>query len=872
VYQKNDSTASLWGVAFADSNTAVAAGDAATILRTTNGGAAWRAIPVNPYFGLRRVSFADSLDGTAVGFDYYEQSALILRTTDAGLTWTRQIGGVNTELWDESFPTRNFGMIVGLNGTILRTTDGGAIWTQQPGGAGEDLIAVAMRDTLTGTIVGADGTILRSTDGGATWVLHPRVAGAPLYGVAYGDAQSEIAVGSGGTILRSTDGGNSWAARSVGLSNILLDVVSQTGGIFTVVGWNTRTGKGIILRTTDGGGDWDSTGVDYYLSAVGGSPDGALLSAGTGGTIIREVSSCAPFPNISVARPADGALHEPDLTISGFATGFNFGWSFVPAIFASGSIIQVAKDSAFGNMVIDSSLLLNGSRINTGLVSRLIVPGSRYYWHVRIRNADGSASDWSKTWTFTAASGGIGGIVFEDKNRDTVPDGMEKPLVGWKTLLSGSVQEVSFTDSAGRFSFGGLDSGSYAVSINAPTQWVVTWPATGLHDVFLGVNGVDSAVNFGVNIGYDTVSGRVFDDRNENGLLDNGEPGVAGWKIMLEGLAVDSAETDSSGYFAFPALSLGSYTISVVAASSWEQIYPQLEGGISFSLNKYGESLGGQNFAVHPIPPRVKMVIEVEDRSRVGFRNVWFGVRPGAAFGIWGIDSAASNVDFSEGEFELPPQLPGVFDARFVSPVPSGVRFGYGSWTDMRAYIAPAQADTYRLAFQPGTNYGGDYPMKIRWSSGLMSSSYDGIVVLFDSAGDLVSMRNSDSVVIADSSVTSVTIIARSPHIPLLGVRPTMNAVPVEFSLLQNFPNPFNPSTTIRYGLPHTARVVLALYNILGEKTAVLADGVQSAGYESVVFNAAAYPSGMYFYRLEASDVENPSNSFTMVKKLVVLR
>ncbi len=90
-------------------------------------------------------------------------------------------------------------------------------------------------------------------------------------------------------------------------------------------------------------------------------------------------------------------------------------------------------------------------------------------------------------------------------------------------------------------------------------------------------------------------------------------------------------------------------------------------------------------------------------------------------------------------------------------------------------------------------------------------------------------------------------------------------SLPKEYVLEQNFPNPFNPVTRIRYALPHNSKVRLEIYNIVGERVAVLVDGHQKAGYKVASWNAKDMASGVYFYRLRAGD-------FTSIKKMVVLR
>ena len=96
---------------------------------------------------------------------------------------------------------------------------------------------------------------------------------------------------------------------------------------------------------------------------------------------------------------------------------------------------------------------------------------------------------------------------------------------------------------------------------------------------------------------------------------------------------------------------------------------------------------------------------------------------------------------------------------------------------------------------------------------------------------------------------------------------------PTSISLDQNYPNPFNPTTTIRFGLPQRADVTLEVFNLLGEKVAVLARGNQEAGSHEVRFNAQDLSTGVYFYRLQVrqSDGGHSSNS-VQTRKLLIVR
>jgi hypothetical protein len=94
------------------------------------------------------------------------------------------------------------------------------------------------------------------------------------------------------------------------------------------------------------------------------------------------------------------------------------------------------------------------------------------------------------------------------------------------------------------------------------------------------------------------------------------------------------------------------------------------------------------------------------------------------------------------------------------------------------------------------------------------------------------------------------------------GKRP---ALPTAFALRQNFPNPFNPGTTIRYELPVASAVRLSLFDILGREVSLLVGGRREAGVHKVRFDASGVSSGVYFCRLHAGD-------FVQTKKLVVAK
>jgi photosystem II stability/assembly factor-like uncharacterized protein len=93
----------------------------------------------------------------------------------------------------------------------------------------------------------------------------------------------------------------------------------------------------------------------------------------------------------------------------------------------------------------------------------------------------------------------------------------------------------------------------------------------------------------------------------------------------------------------------------------------------------------------------------------------------------------------------------------------------------------------------------------------------------------------------------------------------TTGQIPGELLLKQNFPNPFNPSTTISYGLPQKANVSLVVYNTLGQAIATLVNREEEAGYHVAHFDGSTLASGVYFCRLTAGE-------FVRTSKLLLLK
>lgn len=112
---------------------------------------------------------------------------------------------------------------------------------------------------------------------------------------------------------------------------------------------------------------------------------------------------------------------------------------------------------------------------------------------------------------------------------------------------------------------------------------------------------------------------------------------------------------------------------------------------------------------------------------------------------------------------------------------------------------------------------------------------------------------------------------------PSLDVREVPQGMPQEFSLHQNFPNPFNPTTTIRFDIPVASNVSVKIYNLIGQKVAQLVDAERQPGAYTVNWDGSAedgaqLTSGIYFVKMVASPVGGDSPEYNALRKMIMVK
>jgi len=120
--------------------------------------------------------------------------------------------------------------------------------------------------------------------------------------------------------------------------------------------------------------------------------------------------------------------------------------------------------------------------------------------------------------------------------------------------------------------------------------------------------------------------------------------------------------------------------------------------------------------------------------------------------------------------------------------------------------------------------------------------------------------------VIYEYQISDVDITGRETiHEQVVSATPTASAVPLDFGLYANYPNPFNPATTIHYDVKETGLVSLKVFDLLGREVVTLVNGKMATGSHTIVWDATGLPSGVYLCRMEAE-------RFTETRKMVLVK
>ncbi len=208
------------------------------------------------------------------------------------------------------------------------------------------------------------------------------------------------------------------------------------------------------------------------------------------------------------------------------------------------------------------------------------------------------------------------------------------------------------------------------------------------------------------------------------------------------------------------------------------------------------------------------------------------------------------------------------------------VKYGSAMNQDVTGYPLPADTFDVSAGWNLIGSIGNPIPVSQITSTpgGMIASQFFGYDLFYSNADTLIpgkaywvkvnqagQLNLSPTFTTSSNRIVIVPTEEIPPSPPESEIRHSQFTIPREFLLEQNFPNPFNPSTVIRYQLANDSYVTLKIYNVLGEEVVMLVDEIQDAGFKSVQLDAGKMSSGVYTYRLIAG-------AYTATKKMLLMK
>ncbi|MBI5476199.1 MAG: T9SS type A sorting domain-containing protein, partial [Ignavibacteriales bacterium] len=500
----------------------------------------------------------------------------------------------------------------------------------------------------------------------------------------------------------------------------------------------------------------------------------------------------------------------------------------------------------------------------------------------------------------------IKGEIFFDKDQNGINNSTDPPMPGWRVTCSGSEGQIStLTDSAGNYYFDSLQIGEHVVTIDIKENWSPTYPLPAgtvsytislLADTSIGIcdfgfyarNAVGTKLTTGWNAIslpitvsnphykniFPMITSSVFLYHDyyipEDSLLKGlGYLGKFSNNqiIWTAGTPIDTVTVPlNEGWNIFGSIS----TPTPVNYARTSPLGISLTPFYSYDKNGYGFTdsiFPGNGYWVKMsqsgsifLSKNINQIIQKSDYNNLiseSFNSLVVKNASGELQKLYFSSNQQFNQAESELFFELPPRFQNddIFDARFLSlknpEWKGGIAGIFDGSADNRIPLIISAA-SYPLNFIYSQNKPDQYKYSIETPDGKFIKLADNVSIeIFKTSNNL--LNGSKEFWLVRDKISD------------------KNELPGNFSLKQNFPNPFNSGTVISFILPEDGVVKIELFNILGEKVAVLADGEMSGGEHYLNFgNNQNLASGLYLYK--ATFTNRSLSSFTQTKRMLLLK
>ncbi len=853
-------------------------------------------------------------------------------STDGGATWTqRETGDGGYTVVDPVATQIVFGQYVG--GSLKFSGDYGTSFTEigpadATGGLFYNPYELAPSDHNTVIFGRADiwkTTNVQLADPHHGWVKigGPFGGNVSAIGISHQNTNTIYIGSDNGKILVTTDNGTTWST-STGfpyVSDFAVDNNNDAICYATFGGFNYAQH---ISKTTDHGATW--TRITGNLpniptnTIVLRTTAPRMLFVGTDVGVYRSVDDGTTWQHFSNGMPAVAVFDLKYKESNGILLAATHGRGCFTYNLSGFTFDAAPSTLSFGRLLVgqskQDSIIVNNTGGSTLSISS--VTSTRADFTVSPTSASIPASGSQKfTVTYNPAPGGTesGAIVFASTSASS-PDSLH--VSGYGAVATINIVKLLDADGSNAtagdrtLKSWGLSVYEYFVSpvtLNMgaeASQLTVLVPHTGTYIIAESDSGVPWIRINGNRTGYDTVSvsnNSVINDTVVNAQYTLTAAIGAGWNMISNPFGVP----DDSLNAVFPGASTQAFSYATgIGYSRGTQIlngsgyfikFPSdhsqlLEGSvipsITISVGQGWNLIGSISWKV-PIRTIVQNPVNITQSAYFRYEGGYKlsdTIVPGRAYwiktkqvGNLTLSGSGSTVSTGKAQESLIPRDANeiTFTDRlgrsqtlyfggsiqqsdlYEMPPPVGMEEFDARYTSNRIaenFTAPSGEIPINLT-------SAEYPVNIRWH---LSAQERGRFFLRD--------RRNPSSFSSDIVATEGSSVVKNSQTLTLGQGAS---VPSVFSLWQNFPNPFNPATVIRYDLPVAARVRVTIYDILGREVKTLIEGVQGGGSMTVQWDGTdregiRVASGVYLYELTAVDQADPSKTFRQVRRMALLK
>lgn len=770
-----------------------------------------------------------------------EEGTMLHCSDGNGIVWESQTTGVDKQLRSVFFLNENLGWSVGELETVLKTTDGGSTWQILRSNGTQHFFEVFFHNENNGWLAGASGsygTVKYTTNGGTTW-LNKFTPTSRMMSIHFADASFGCTVGDGGRIFRTTDGGANWTLAVSNTTKDLRGVYLITDG----TGWAVGN-DGTIIRTTDWGENWN-----YQLSGISDNLNsvhkdwivgwaGVILHSTDSGTnwqksftgftswitgidFVTELIGYASGQNGRVYRTFNGGESWEELYIGAslnlndvdFWKYYDLTGSGAVVGEANGAYYTVFRTTDNGTTWLNRSFSIPQSYPATDLTECYRMQNTNFVvgmTGIIARTKDGGSSWDIQNNPFQSYD--LFAIDFESEN------------VGWAAGSSGTVLKT--TDNGENWFNVNPDNVSNFKSIYFPD----------LRNGFVvGVGGVIYRTTDGgydwtkvtPNVTSETLFSVYFIDKN------------VGWAAGQMGTILHTTNGGVDWYHQESGTNNLLHDISFT------------ETGIGWICGWYGTIIhttdGGGGLSLHSFwQNNLNITLADPGESSIDMNVI---VNPGhlnknlnsnIISGLTVVLDTIFHTNISDLIILL--EHLGVTDTLVMQPINSGSDFINCALTDASSVLVDEAEAPFTGIYKPHSSlsvFAGMDPNGI-WTLKIL---------------DLVSGNTG-------------TLEAWGLKLYLdaaTNIESDYKTIPKEYKVYQNFPNPFNPSTTIKWQIPKAVFVTLKIYDVLGREVTTLVNEEVSAGKHESVFDANRFSSGVYFYQIKAGE-------FIQTRKMLLLK